>query len=132
MMILCWVVVSIYILIANSVDGDCSMAFDEYYMGMRKCCDDYQCGGQIKLCQNCSEPRSEQNNCHNGSSCLAYSEKNPVILTSKNKTSVIHDDTIADCCWRVYSGRGYNGKSRLISGRLNIPGPRETKCEDVG
>ena len=93
---------------------------------------DYQCGGQIKLCQNCSEPRSEQNNCHNGSSCIAYSEKDPVILTSKNKTSVIHDDTIADCCWRVYSGRGYNGKSRLISGRLNIPGPTETKCEDVG
>ena len=39
MMILGWVVVSIYILIANTVDGDCSMAFDEYYMGMRKCCD---------------------------------------------------------------------------------------------
>ena len=83
------------------------------------------------MCQNCSEPRGEQNNCHSGSSCLAFSEKNPVVLKSKNKTSVIHDDTIADCCWRVYSGRGYNGTSRLISGRLNILDPTETKCEDV-
>ena len=92
---------------------------------------EYQCGGKIKLCQNCSEPNGEQNDCHNESSCVAYSEENPVILQGENKTSVIHDDTIADCCWRVYSGRWYNGSSRLISGRL-YPGPTETKCEDVG
>ena len=83
------------------------------------------------MCQNCSEPRGEHNNYHSGSSCLAFSEKNPEVLEDKNKTSVIHDDTIADCCWRVYSGRWYKGSSRLISGRL-YPGPTETKCEDVG
>ena len=39
MMILCWVVVSLHILIGNTVDGDCSIAYDEYYKGIRKCCD---------------------------------------------------------------------------------------------
>ena len=39
MMILWWVTVSIHILIANTVDGDCSIAFDEYYKGIRRCCD---------------------------------------------------------------------------------------------
>ena len=39
MMILCWVIVSLHILIGNTVDGDCSIAYDEYYKGIRKCCD---------------------------------------------------------------------------------------------
>ena len=56
MMILVWVVVSLYIVIANTVDGDCSMAFDEYYMGMRKCCD-----GKFEYytCFNCKYHRSD-------------------------------------------------------------------------
>ena len=39
MMILCSIIVSLHILIGNTVDGDCSLAYDEYHKGIRKCCD---------------------------------------------------------------------------------------------
>ena len=39
MIVLCWAIVSIHILIADTEDRGCSWAFDEYYVGLRKCCD---------------------------------------------------------------------------------------------
>ena len=78
--------------------------------------EDYICNGSIELCKNCSDavdylPTDKEEYCR------PFFKDSLNILDSGNKTSVFHNDTHEDCCWRVYSESNYRGENRLISGR---------------
>ena len=92
------------------------------------------CNGSIQLCNNCSEVSVGDHLSNNIGHCRPFSTNNIDIVGSKNKSSVFHNDSNLDCCWRVYSENGYKGNSRLISGREKRRGIKEwveTKCTDV-
>ena len=45
---------------------------------------------------------------------------------------MFHNDSDLDCCWKVYSEFGFNGKSRIISGReWKNRKWVETKCTNI-
>ena len=75
------------------------------------------CNGVIKLCENCSDSSESNNNLNDVQHCRTFSSNYYHILKTENKSFVFYNDSDLDCCWRVYSEFGFNGKSRIISGR---------------
>ena len=90
------------------------------------------CNGVIKLCENCSDSSENYNNQNDVQHCRTFSANYYHILKSENKSFVFLNESDLDCCWKVYSEFGFNGKSRIISGReWKDRKWVETKCTNI-